>query len=163
MSLANLWDKPCWFAFRFNYLALRYNGPLYDWVERRYGLLRPEYAVIYSLGLRDDVTAREIAAASGFPKNTLSRAIHSLENRGLLRRQRAMADKRSFLLNLTPRGRSIFDETLPTFVRLQGAMLEPLDPGERETLSALLGKIVVNTFAWPQDDALLGSPGSLAS
>ena len=38
--------------------------------------------MIYSLGLRDMVTARDIGMSYGFPKNTLSRAIHSLEKRG---------------------------------------------------------------------------------
>jgi hypothetical protein len=34
-------------------------------------------------------------------------------------------------------------------------MLKPLDPAERETLSVLLAKIVLHTFAWPDGDALL--------
>ena len=79
VTITRLWENPCWFAFRFNYLALRYNIPLYGWVEREYGLLRPQFAVIYSLGLRDNVTARDIGISFGFPKNTLSRAIRSLE------------------------------------------------------------------------------------
>ena len=149
VTLARLWDNPCWFAFRFNYLSLRYNIPLYGWVQKEYGLLRPHVAVIYSLGLRDNVTARDIGISFGFPKNTLSRAINTLEQRGLIRRERRAADRRSFLLRLTKRGRAIFEETLPKFVRLQEEMLKPLAPGERETLSILLAKIVLHTFAWP--------------
>ena len=30
---ARLWRNPCGFAARFNYLGLRYNTPLYGWVE----------------------------------------------------------------------------------------------------------------------------------
>ena len=160
VTLARLWDNPCWFAFRFNYLSLRYNIPLYGWVRREYGLLRPQVAVIYSLGLRDNVTARDIGISFGFPKNTLSRAIQTLEARGLIRRERDRADKRSFLLQLTARGRAIFEETLPNFVRLQDEMLKALAPGERETLSVLLAKIVLHTFAWPDDDVLIDPPGA---
>jgi MarR family transcriptional regulator, temperature-dependent positive regulator of motility len=168
VTLARLWDNPCWFAFRFNYLSLRYNIPLYDWVQREYGLLRPQVAVIYSLGLRDRVTARDIGISFGFPKNTLSRAIQILERRGLIRRERHRADKRSFLLHLTPRGRGIFEETLPSFVGVQEEMLKPLAPGERETLSVLLAKIVLHTSAWPDVDALVvasssGSPSKMAT
>src|SRR5215212_10489487 len=147
VTLARWWDNPCWFAFRFNYLSLRYNIPLYEWVQREYGLLRPHVAVIYSLGLRDRVTARAIGISFGYPKNTLSRAIHSLERKGLIRRERKAADKRSFLLTLTKRGRAVFDETLPNFLRVQEELLKPLAPGERETLSALLAKIVLHNFA----------------
>lgn len=158
VTIARLWDNPCWFAFRFNYLSLRYNIPLYGWVESEYGLLRPHVAVIYSLGLRDNVTARDIAISYGFPKNTLSRAIKTLEERSLIRRERHPTDKRSYLLTLTKQGRRIFQETLPHFVRLQNEMLNVLTPRERETLSVLLAKIVLHTFSWPDGDAIVQSP-----
>ena len=152
VTIARLWENPSWFAFRFNYLSLRYNIPLYGAIERRYGLVRPQVAVIYSLGLRDMVTARDIGISYGFPKNTLSRAIASLEKRGLLTRRRHPTDKRSWLLSLTADGRRIFEETLPRFVHVQEEMLKPLTARERETLSVLLAKIVLNTFSWPADD-----------
>lgn len=162
VTVARLWENPCWFAFRFNYLALRYNIPLYGWVEREYDLLRPHVVVIYSLGIRDNVTARDIAISYGFPKNTLSRAIKALEQRGLLRRERHPTDKRSFLLALTGSGRRIFTETLPHFVHLQNEMLKALTPRERETLSVLLAKIVMQTFSWPEGDELV-APASTGS
>jgi DNA-binding MarR family transcriptional regulator len=155
VTIARLWENPCWFAFRFNYLSLRYNIPLYGWIERQYGLLRPQVAVIYSLGIRDNVTARDIAISYGFPKNTLSRAIKTLELRGLVRRERHPTDKRSFLLALTRPGRRIYTETLPHFVHVQNEMLKVLTPRERETLSVLLAKIVMQTFSWPEGDELL--------
>lgn len=155
-----LWRNPCGFACRFTYLALRYNGPLYGWVERTYGLLRPECAVIHALGLSNKATARDIGASSGFPKNTLSRAIHNLERCGYVRRERQSGDRRSFLLSLTARGRSIFDESLPRFVGLQEEMLKPLSAGERETLFALLTKIVLHTFARPDAALPVGAPAS---
>jgi DNA-binding MarR family transcriptional regulator len=159
VTLARLWENPCWFAFRFNYLALRYNIPLYGWVEREYGLPRPEYVVVYSLGLRDGVTARDISVSYGFPKNSLSRAVNALERRGLITRTPHPSDRRSFLLNLTPAGRKLFDETLPRFVEAQDDMLRVLSGRERETLSVLLAKIVLGTFA----DAALPSPTKAAA
>ena len=155
VTQARLWENPSWFAFRFNYLSLRYNIPLYGSIEQRYGLVRPQVAVIYSLGLRDQVTARDIGISYGFPKNTLSRAIVSLEKRGLITRQRHPTDKRSWLLSLTPEGRKLFVDTLRRFVHVQDEMLKPLTPKERETLSVLLAKIVLATFSWPAE----GVPG----
>ncbi len=146
VTVARLWENPCWFAFRFNYLALRYNIPLYGWVEREYGLPRPEYVVVYSLGLRDGVTARDISVSYGFPKNSLSRAVNALERKGLVRRTPHPNDRRSLLVHLTAAGRRLFDETLPRFVGLQDEMLRVLSDGERETLSVLLAKVVLGTF-----------------
>ena len=71
LTEAKLWRNPCWFAFRFNHIALQYNAPLYGWIKRRTGLSRPEFVVIYSLGLLDGTLARDISLSSGFPKNTL--------------------------------------------------------------------------------------------
>ena len=67
MTEAKLWRNPCWLTYRLNYLALRYNVPLYSWVERVYGLSRPEFVVIFSLGLKDGAVARDIAISSGCP------------------------------------------------------------------------------------------------
>jgi MarR family transcriptional regulator, temperature-dependent positive regulator of motility len=149
LTAARLWDNPCWFAFRFNYIALRYNIPLYGWVEREYGLPRPEYVVVYSLGLRDGVTARDISVSYGFPKNSLSRAINGLERKGLITRTSHPNDKRSFVINLTAAGRKLFEETLPRFVALQDEMLQVLSAKERTDLSVLLAKIVLGTFDTP--------------
>ena len=84
MLAAKLWGNPCPFTFRVNYLALLYNTPLYSWIHDTYTLKRPEYVVLYSLALADGGSARDISQTSGFPKNTLSRAINQLERMDLI-------------------------------------------------------------------------------
>jgi len=143
---ARLWRNPCGFAARFNYLALRYNTPLYGWVQQRFGLSRPEFVVIYSLGLMDGVTASEIAASTAFPKNTLSRAVSRIARLGLIKRRAGKLDRRQQNLTLTARGRAILDEALPRFVALEAEMLGSLTLIERETLSALMAKVLLSMF-----------------
>ena len=151
---ARLWRNPCGFAARFNYLGLRYNTPLYGWVEERFGLSRAEFVVIYSLGLLDGVTASEIAASTAFPKNTLSRAVNRIAKLGLIRRTAGETDRRQQNLALTKRGRAVLDEALPRFVALEAEMLAPLNLVEQETLSALMAKVVLAMF----DSSLDGPP-----
>ena len=146
---AKLWRNPCWFAFRFNYIALRYNVPLYGWIQRVYGLSRPEFVVLYTLGLHDGALARDIAVSYGFPKNTLSRAIQKLTKAELIRRDADPLDGRNQVLRLLPEGQRIFDETLPRFVELEERMLDTLNRDERDTLSRLLAKIVLDSVNWP--------------
>ena len=148
LTEAKLWRNPCWFAFRFNHIALRYNAPLYGWIKRRTGLSRPEYVVIYSLGLLDGAMARDIAASSGFPKNTLSRAIEKLCHMELIERRTDVADRRNQTLHLLPAGRAMFRETLQQFVHFEERMLRSLSAAERDTLSTLLAKIVLDTPNW---------------
>ncbi len=141
-----LWRNPCGFAARFNYLGLRYNTPLYGWVKERFGLSRAEFVVIYSLGLLDGITASEIATSTAFPKNTLSRAVNRIAKLGLIRRSEGEADRRQQNLTLTARGRAVFDEALPRFAALEAEMLAPLSLVERETLSALMAKVMLSMF-----------------
>lgn len=143
---ARLWRNPCGFAARFNYLGLRYNTPLYGWVEERFGLSRAEFVVIYSLMLMDGVTASEIAASTAFPKNTLSRAVNRIAELGLIERSEAENDRRQQNLALTASGRAVLDEALPRFVALEAEMLAPLSLVEREMLSALMAKVVLAMF-----------------
>lgn len=149
LTEAKLWRNPCWLTYRLNYLALRYNVPLYTWVERTYGLSRPEFVVIFSLGLTDRAVARDIAASSGFPPNTLSRAIHKLVRLGLTTRTSDAADRRRFVLMLSETGRALFEEALPRFVDFEHMMLEALSEDERTTLSRLMAKMVLASRTWP--------------
>ncbi|MEM9011891.1 MAG: MarR family winged helix-turn-helix transcriptional regulator [Pseudomonadota bacterium] len=150
MLQAKLWDNPCWMAFRVNYLALRYNTPLYDWIQRSYGLSRAEYVVVYSLALTDGGQARDISETSGFPRNTLSRAISRLEELDLIVREHRPGGGRNQPLRLTEAGWRLFDETLPAFRRFEQMMLSALDPEEQDMLAGLLAKIVCAGDAWPE-------------
>lgn len=150
---ARLWKNPCGFAARFNYLALRYNQPLYGWVEERFGLARIEFVVIYSLSLQDGITASEISASTAFAKNTLSRAVNRLTKLGLVARRTDSGDRRQQFLSLTQAGRAVYDEALPRFVALEQEMLTPLSLVERETLSALMAKVVLAMFEAEVPDA----------
>ncbi len=143
---ARLWRNPCGFAARFNYLSLRYNTPLYGWVEERFGLSRAEFVVIYSLGIMDGVTASEIATSTAFPKNTLSRAVNRIARLGLIQRFAVEADRRQQHLRLTAKGRALLEQALPRFVGLEAEMLAPLSLVEQETLSALMAKVVLAMF-----------------
>lgn len=132
MLYAKLWENPCPFTFRINYLALLYNTPLYSWIHDTYGLKRSEYVVLYSLALADGGSARDVSRTSGFPKNTLSRAIKRLELMGLIeQRAKAPGGGRRQALHLSDKGWRLIHETRPTFEAQEERMLRTLSEGER--------------------------------
>ncbi|WP_245853485.1 MarR family winged helix-turn-helix transcriptional regulator [Maliponia aquimaris] len=146
---AKLWDNPCPFTFRINYLALLYNTSLYTWVQDTYGLKRLEYVVLYSLALADGGSARDISRTSGFPKNTLSRAIRRLELMGLIEaRDKAPGGGRKQALHLSDKGWALFHETVPAFEAQEKRMLTVLSDGERQMLFELLSKVVLDAESW---------------
>lgn len=160
---AKLWGNPCPFTFRVNYLALLYNTPLYAWVHDTYGLKRPEYVVLYSLALADGGSARDISQTSGFPKNTLSRAIRRLELMGLIEaRDKAPSGSRTQALHLSDKGWQLFHATRPAFEAQERRMLTSLSDGERQMLFELLSKVVLDAENWEgtlPPEAMRQAPG----
>ena len=149
MLETKLWDNPCPFAFRINYLALLYNTPLYKWIENQYGLKRPEYVVLYSLALTNGGNACDISKTSGFPKNTLSRAIKVLESKGYLnKRSNKPGSGRRQALYLSEEGWKLIKETIGIFEKQEKRMLKNLSSGERQILFELLSKVVLDSQDW---------------
>jgi DNA-binding MarR family transcriptional regulator len=144
-----LWQNPCWLSFRTNFIAHHFNQPLYDWIQRRYRLTPPEHVVLYALGLKQGITADDIAASSSRPKNTLSRAVNSLLRKKLVLRKQDQSDRRRLSLYLTRSGRKIFEDTVPRLVAREQAMAAVLTPAEQRELNRLLTKIILSKSNWP--------------
>ena len=144
-----LWQNPCWLSFRFNFLALQFNEPIYRLIEKEHGIPRPEFVVLYSLGLSDGLTASAICSSSGFPKNTISRAIQKLIDKNIIRREIDQADLRSFVLTITDEGKRIVEQAMQPMVEREKAMVSSLTPAEQLMLSELLAKVVVDSPNWP--------------
>lgn len=146
-----LWENPCWFSFRLNFLALQFNTPVYGRIQQQLGLLRPEFVVLWSLYLSDKLTLTEVVRSSGFPKNTLSRAVNKLATLGMIDRETDLADLRRATLILTPKGRAAVMEVEQLMINQERMMLEKLSPAERLSLSEILTKLVVASEGWPRE------------
>lgn len=146
-----LWQNPCPFSFRINYLALHYNIPVYGWIQKTYKLQRPEFVVLYSIGLQDGISARDVCSSSGFPRNTISRAVQRLLDNHLIERRDSAEDQRLFTLHLTQAGREIFNQTVEPLKAREELMLSALTPAENMMLHELLAKVVVQSVNWPDE------------
>jgi DNA-binding MarR family transcriptional regulator/GNAT superfamily N-acetyltransferase len=97
-----------------------------------------EARIIYELGTRRSVIARELQRDLGLDFGYLSRILSSLERRRIIRRARSTDDRRQHILTLGPPGRTAF-KSLDTRSRNEiGKMLEPLPAiRQRELLRAM--------------------------
>ncbi|MEM7693888.1 MAG: MarR family winged helix-turn-helix transcriptional regulator [Pseudomonadota bacterium] len=142
-----LTDTPLAPIWRISFLANFFTGPLYADLEARFDLSRPGFVILYCLSQEDGLMARDVARLSGLPKNSVSRAVAAIAQRGLVETG-AGADRRAKPLRLTPAGRALLATVLPLCVARQAAMLSPLSPGEQRDLLALLDKLVQAAPAW---------------
>jgi DNA-binding MarR family transcriptional regulator len=162
LSLKMLNDTPLAPAWRINFLANFFTGPIYREIGAQFGLTRPGFVILFSLSQQPGLVARDICLVTGLPKNSISRAVSELLERGLIRRKADTEDRRAKLLALTDEGRALLAKVVPLFEARQDAMGGALSPVESEMFDRLLMKPTVPACArhptmlsacWPRNSA----------
>jgi len=118
--------------WRLSFLVNFFLDPLYSETVKRYDLSRAEVQILYSLKQRHVLLAQDIAMITGRPKNTISRAVSTLLDKGYLERKTDHVDKRAKSLELTER--------------------EVLTEDEQKTFDELLSRIVFSLPEWVSKD-----------
>ena len=128
--------------FRLNRLAAEVSHALAVEYQTRYGLDIPEWRVLATLGFRKDAcSAQYIAQCTRTHKSTISRAVTSLMQRKLVERVENADDRREFRLQMTAKGKTLYEELIPRLLRKEQEILSCLSAQERKDFAALLGKI----------------------
>ena len=138
-----------WIGLRLTVLSSRYMAPVTALLERDHGLTRDDVTVTICLSITNATSAQEIVRYTGRPKNSVSRAVSVLEERGFLRRRTDASDRRSSTLALTVRGDRLFDRIAACFRERDRLMLAPLSPRERRDFNRLLDRIATPSAHWP--------------
>jgi DNA-binding MarR family transcriptional regulator/GNAT superfamily N-acetyltransferase len=106
--------------------------------------------VLFELGTRKAVTAREIGDALGLDAGYLSRMVQNFASHGLIRREPSPHDGRQIVLSLTPEGKKAFRELDRKSQALTAEQLSRLSAPQRERL-LLMMKNIQRTFS-PEPD-----------
>jgi DNA-binding MarR family transcriptional regulator len=127
--------------FRLNRLAAEVSAALSVEYQERYGLDIPEWRVLATLGFRNGACAQYICHCTRTHKSTISRAVTTLMRRQIIERVANEDDRREFALQLTRKGRALYQELIPRLLRKEQEILSCLSAQERKDFAALLGKI----------------------
>ena len=109
---------------------------------------RERERVLSLLDESEGVSQRQLALLLGIRPQSLSELLLKLERDGLLERRKNPADRREVLVSLTGAGRERSADFESVRRRAAEAFFAPLSPEERETLTALLEKLVTGTEGW---------------
>ncbi len=126
-----------------NRIMGRYNANLRE-ILRQHGLTIPQVRALAVLSVLDGVTVNDLAVYTVIEQSTLSRTLHSLERRGLVRREQGVTDSRVRHVFLTDDGRVEFNRAWPFMHDEFEAMFQDVDDGEYSALIATLAKILRN-------------------
>jgi DNA-binding MarR family transcriptional regulator len=107
----------------------------------RHALSPPEWRVLLTLAQRPGVSANEITALWAMEKMAVSRAVRRLERLGRIRRRIDGADRRRYVLILTPAGRRLYRRILPMANERYREITAVLTRAERATLRGALAKL----------------------
>ena len=110
------------------------------------GLSSPRWRILLHLFMAEEmgepgVSPTELAQARGVSKNTISSLLRSLEEQALVTRAVSPTDRRSFIIQLTDKGRELVRTRSPQHLRFLNELAGDLTPEEREQLIALLRKL----------------------
>ena len=83
-----------------------------DQILARYGFGRAHHRVIYFVGRHPSITVSELLRILGITKQSLSRVLGQLINRGFIVQQPGLRDRRQRLLDLTEAGRALEQELI---------------------------------------------------
>jgi len=145
---AILKNNPIPAAYRLNYVANFYVGPLIKKIEKKYKMTRPEWIVLFCLNQRAELNAQQISNVTGRPKTSISLAVRQLQKKKLILRHTDVKDGRRQVLRVTDAGQKVYKSILSGFVAREEAMLACLDRAERRIFIDLLDKVIDNSASW---------------
>lgn len=100
----------------------------------RYGLTRPEWRTLATVGQMEPTTATAIGCHSAMHKTKVSRAVFALEGRGWLKREADAADRRVERLTLTREGRRRYEELVALALAFERDLDNLVGPEGRDSL-----------------------------
>ncbi|WP_234271925.1 MarR family winged helix-turn-helix transcriptional regulator [Billgrantia zhangzhouensis] len=127
--------------YRLNSLADRISQALAELYEERYQLNIAQWRVLAWLSHCDELTAKKICAYTNMDKARVSRAIQSLEERGLISRTPAPEDQRQQDLHLTAAGQTLLAKLIPEAQAWEAELVATLTAGEYRDLLNVMRKL----------------------
>ncbi len=105
------------------------------------GLTLTQWRLVALLGGVGEATAAYLSRVAAMDKGLISRNVKTLMTEGLVASHQNPEDSRAHTLRLTPRGRDIFESTLPRMRARQDLLRAHLETQEEEVLLRALLKL----------------------
>ena len=126
-----------------NRIMGRYNAALRDEIAQL-GLTTPQMRALAVLSVIDGILIRELAVYAVVQQSTLSRALDTLDQNGMVRRVTDAQDHRGTRVFLTEAGRAAFERLWPHMSEAYEAMFRGIPEHEKRAFVATLQTMLRN-------------------
>jgi MarR family transcriptional regulator, transcriptional regulator for hemolysin len=100
-----------------------------------------QWSVLYHIADCDAMIQKEIAARSGKDRPTVTRILDALEAKGLIRKEAGAADRRSFQVTATEKGKELAARAFPVEDGMNEELIAELGHQDYELLVRLLNRV----------------------
>ena len=111
---------------------------------QKFGLALAEWRVLAFIGVTGPASASQIGKSGEIDRAEISRAVGSLQGKGLIERSPDANHKKRFIISMTPAGESLFKEIRQQRRVFFKGMTEGLGPVDREVIDKGLETMAVN-------------------
>ncbi|MEP5731143.1 MAG: MarR family transcriptional regulator [Sulfitobacter sp.] len=126
-----------------NRIMGRYNAALQEEMADQ-GLTTPQMRSLAVLSVIDGILIRELAVYAVVQQSTLSRALDTLFQNGLIRRETDEHDSRATRIFITDTGRVAYEKLWPHMAEAYGAMFKGVNDEEKRAFVGTLQTILRN-------------------
>lgn len=124
---------------------------------RPLGLGAQEYLVLDQLRALGQASQTELADALGIDRSNLATLAADLCDRGFAERRRDDADRRRYVLRLSPAGERLLRRTEGAIAAAEDELLAPLDRERRDELYVLLRRLADGVDLCPAPSQIAGA------
>lgn len=122
------------FPYRLAVTSAAFSRLLVDVYQRRFGLGRDEWRLLYLLAHVEAETSLDLGRNTSLDKVQVSRAADRLLRKGLIQRATSSIDRRLWLYSCTAKGREMFDQVRKLVELRSDAVLQRMTAEDRAAL-----------------------------
>ena len=124
--------------------------------RRELGLSPSEWRIVAIVGDQAPLSLSQLVELIGLDKGQMSRSVTALVNRRILARVLDETDSREIRIDLTPRGREVFETLMALALARNRELTSGLGKSELATLFEALDRLVVNAKTMLAESHLAG-------
>jgi DNA-binding MarR family transcriptional regulator len=127
--------------YQANQLLARSGAPVLRWCEGQFGITRRQWRVLAALMETDSVRSSQLAETIELDRVRTSRALHEMEQRGLIARKPEPGNARYVRVSVTDQGKAIYEALWPMVRDHHRRLMEVLSEAEVTLFEDMLSRL----------------------